>query len=328
VGRIPDLRLAVVRIVIVTPAAPGSSLGNSITADRWSGILRRLGHEVSIVTEWVHDECDLLITLHARRSYPSIERFHRTNPDRPLIVALTGTDLYSDLPNISEARHSLSMATRIVVLQSAALDELDDLARNKTTVIYQSAVPPAVFEPAGVETFDVCVLSHLRRVKDPLRAAFAARLLPAESRIRIQHAGRILEEEWEERVREEERVNHRYHWIGDQTHDDAMKLLARSRILVLSSLMEGGASAIAEAVVCGVPVLCSRIAGNIGMLETDYPGYFACGDTEQLAGLLRRVEPNPDFAAVLRAHIGKLQPRFSPEQELARWKELLARINR
>jgi putative glycosyltransferase (TIGR04348 family) len=312
----------------VTPVPPGSSLGNSVTADRWGGILRRLGHEVSILTEWVHEECDLLIALHARRSYPSIERLHRTNPDRPLIVALTGTDLYSDLPQISEARQSLSMATRIVVLQRAALDELDDLARNKTTVIYQSAVPPAVFEPADPETFDVCVLSHLRAVKDPLRAAFAARLLPVESRIQIHHAGSILEQEWDQRVREEERVNDRYHWIGDQTHEYAMKLLARSRILVLSSFMEGGASAIAEAVVCGVPVLCSRISGNIGMLEAGYPGYFASADTVRLADLFRRIETEPDFAAALRTHIGKLRPRFSPEQELAGWKELLARINR
>src|SRR3989454_2204012 len=101
-GRPAYLRARVVKIFIVTPEAPRSTLGNAVTANRWAGILRELGHDVTLAMQWmtgVDDVYDVLIALHARRSYPSIERFRRAHPDRPLIVALTGTDLYSDLPD-------------------------------------------------------------------------------------------------------------------------------------------------------------------------------------------------------------------------------------
>jgi putative glycosyltransferase (TIGR04348 family) len=313
-------------MLIVTPEPPDSTLGNSITAQRWANLLGTLGHQVSILNEWNGEGCDLLIALHARRSHDTIERFHEAHPTRPLIVALTGTDLYGDLPENAEARHSLSLATRIVALQEAARHQLDESARAKTWIIYQSAEPPRHREPPRPDCFEVCVLSHLREVKDPLRAAYAARLVPAESRIQVIHAGRPLESTWEETARAEERINPRYRWLGEQPHDAATQLLARSRLLVLSSLMEGGASAIAEAVVCGIPVLCSVIPGNVGMLGSDYTGYFRLKDTEQLADLLFRAETDPAFLTNLREFIEKLQPRFTPAHELASWARLLMHL--
>ena len=79
------------RIGIVTPAPPGSTYGNRVTALRWAGILRRLGHRVSILQTYNSRPHELLIALHARRSYSSIKRFHHHHPTAPIIVALTGT---------------------------------------------------------------------------------------------------------------------------------------------------------------------------------------------------------------------------------------------
>ncbi len=314
------------RVLIVTPESPILPLGNSVTATRWAGILRTLGHQVEIAGSWSEEDCDLLIALHARRSQASIEQFHREHPQRPVILALTGTDLYRDL-RISDSGHrSLALATRIVALQEAALNELDNDTRAKSTVIYQSAVPPRHRPELSKDYFDVCVLSHLRDVKDPLRTAYAARLLPAESRIRVRHAGRALEPEWEDKAKSEELINPRYRWIGQQSHDSAMELLAASRLLVLSSTMEGGANAIAEAVVCGVPVLCSNIAGNVGMLGPDYPGHFHVNDTRQLADSLNRAEIDPHFLGRLKTIIENLQRRFTPEQELKSWAHVLAQL--
>ena len=309
-------------IVIISPAAHDTTLGNSITANRWAGILRTLGHAVSIATEWNGESCDMLIALHARRSHSSIQRFRQAYPEHPLIVALTGTDLYNDLPSNREVNHSLDLATRIVVLQSAALELLPGDVRSKACVIYQSAVAPEHPPKADEAHFDVCVLSHLRDVKDPLRAAFASRLLPAASKIRIIHAGRTLDPRWEALARREERENPRYRWIGEQSHDAAMGLLAGSKLFVLSSAAEGGANAIAEAVVCGVPVVCSDIPGNVGMLQRGYPGYFRPGDTEQLALLLHRAETDTAFTSEIRTLILRMQNRFSPAEELAAWDQL------
>ncbi|HMF01629.1 MAG TPA: selenoneine biosynthesis selenosugar synthase SenB [Terriglobia bacterium] len=311
------------KIVLVTPAPAAETSGNSVTANRWQNILRTLGHQVSITTEWSDEHCDALIALHARRSHSSVESFRKAHPDRPLIVALAGTDLYSDLPDNSEALHSLSIATRVVVLQSAALDQLDDITRAKTRIIYQSAVPPAYRPKPADDRFDVCVLSHLREVKDPLRAAFASRLLPEASKIRIVHAGRALDPKWMEAARQQERENSRYRWIDEQSHEAGLQLLSRCRLLVLSSTMEGGANAIAEAVVCGIPILCSDIPGNVGMLDRKYPGFFRTGDTEQLSAMLYRAEIDADFLGRLADFIHALQERFAPEREVACWSHLL-----
>src|SRR5947209_13912535 len=108
--------------------------------------------------------------------------------------------------------------------------------RPKVSVIYQSAVAPASPRPPRQDCLEVCVLSHLRDVKDPLLAASAARLLPEESRVRIVHAGRALSSVWESAARAEERKNPRYEWLGDLPHDEPLYLLSGSRYLVLPAL--------------------------------------------------------------------------------------------
>ena len=41
---------------------------------------------------------DLLIALHARKSAASIEAFRRAHPAARIVLVMTGTDLYRDLP--------------------------------------------------------------------------------------------------------------------------------------------------------------------------------------------------------------------------------------
>lgn len=65
------------KILIVTPEAPGTTLGNSITAGRWAKILGNLGHRVSTATEWTGEEYDLLFALHARRSHGVVQEFRQ-----------------------------------------------------------------------------------------------------------------------------------------------------------------------------------------------------------------------------------------------------------
>src|SRR5437867_13026504 len=97
------------RIVLVTPAAPGSRSGTRVTATRWARVLRELGHTVTVTCEWRGTRCDALIALHARKSARSIARFRRAHPDGALVVALTGTDLYHDLHRPGAARRSLAL---------------------------------------------------------------------------------------------------------------------------------------------------------------------------------------------------------------------------
>src|SRR5262245_19101719 len=86
-----------VRLAIVTPAPPGSRLGNRLTALRYARILRGLGHRVRVLQRWRGEECDALVALHAEKSHASIARFAAAHPRRRLCLVLTGTDLYRDL---------------------------------------------------------------------------------------------------------------------------------------------------------------------------------------------------------------------------------------
>lgn len=286
------------KIAITTPKGPASTSGNWTTADRWASLLRESGHEVTVSGSWEGEAAELLISLHARRSADSIARFAAAHPDRPLVVALTGTDLYRDIREDESARQSLDLAHRLIVLQERGPDELAPEHRAKTRVIHQSAsAAPRRPDPEG---FTVCVLGNLRPEKDPFRAALAANLLPETSGVRVLHAGSAEAEGYEEAAEEHERKIPRYRWLGPAEPAEALKLLGRSRALVQSSVMEGGANAVGEAIASGVPVLASNIPGNVGMLGEDYPGYYPAGDERALAGLMRRAETEAIFYEELR----------------------------
>jgi len=312
------------RIGIVTPATLESRSGNQVTAVRWAKILRRLGHRALISRTYSGEEFDLLIALHARRSFDSIDRFARAHPDRFLVVALTGTDLYRDLKQGTKAQRSLDSATRIIVLQRRALDELRPAWRRKTRIIHQSVSPFDRERPEVSEKhFRVCVVGHLRRVKDPLRTAMAARLLPKSSRIEVIHLGSALDATDGERARLEMLSNARYRWLGEVTASKVAAVMSKSRLFVISSRMEGGANALGEAIVSGLPVLASRIPGSIGILGDDYPGYFEVGDTRELARLMLRCETEPRFLAQLTRRCNGLAPLFDPSREQSAWVALL-----
>ena len=300
-------------IILITPYPLTARNGNAHTALRWARFLRGAGHRVEVAVEWDGHPADLMIALHARRSYAAIAAFATTHPQRPLIVVLTGTDLYRDIRTDHSAQHALQLATRLVVLQTRGLDELTAPLQTKTSVIFQSA-PTLATRPKRTRTFDICVVAHLRDEKDPLRAAYAAALLPAQSRIRVLHVGAALTPEMA-LAAEHCRANPRWHWLDARPHADTRRLIAGCRLLVQSSRMEGGANTIAEAVSAGVPVLASGISGNIGMLGEDYSGYYPLADSQALAKLMRRAETDPDFYAELAARCAARAPLFEPRAE-------------
>ncbi len=314
------------KICLVTPAPSGSRKGNRVTAERWAHLLRELGHRVTVTLEYRRQRCDLLIALHAYKSYPSIRRFRQERPDDPLVLCLTGTDLYGDIHTRPEAQESLELATRLVVLQPLGLDELPQALRNKGRVIYQSVTVPEIRIPARSDRFEVCVMGHLRAVKDPLRTAWAARLVPASSRLRVLHLGAALSDDWAEQARQEQTSNPRYRWLGERPRRQALRLLARCRLLVLTSQLEGGANVISEALALGVPVISSRIAGSLGLLGADYAGYFPVGDTQALADLLFRAETDPAFYHTLCTQCAQRRPLFEPARERQSWQELLREL--
>jgi putative glycosyltransferase (TIGR04348 family) len=256
----------------------------------------------------------LLIALHARKSFASIARYRAAKPAGPLVVVLTGTDLYRDISTDADARASLDMATLLIVLQERGVDELSVRLRRKTRVVFQSA---HVIGPATPprRRFRVAVLGHLRQEKDPFRTAYAVQELPNLANLEIVHLGDALSRDMEDEARRLGRADRRYRWLGGLSHGRALDWLRRSHLLVVSSRMEGGANVICEAARIGVPVIASRIPGNVGMLGRGYPGMFPLEDTHSLARLIARAREDSAFYDRLRRSTTARGRLFTPAAE-------------
>lgn len=320
-------------VLLVSPADPDSRSGNGVTARRWAGILRELGHRVRAAAgyppaedEASDDPSDLLLALHARRSANAVLRFRARRPDAAVVLALTGTDLYRDLDRSAEARAAVDAADRLVVLQEKALERLSGPTAGRARVIHQSATAPPGDPVPRDGVFEVALLCHMRPVKDPFRAAEAARRLPSDSRLEVVHAGGAIDPRMEERARREAAGNPRYRWIGEVPREEALSLLARSRLLVLTSRLEGGANVVTEALACGTPVISSRVDGSVGLLGERYPGYFPVGDTAALAARLHRAEVDTDYVRSLEEACSRRAHLADPEREAAAWRELLEEL--
>lgn len=315
------------RIVIVTPAPPGSRHGNRNTAQRWAAHLRALGHQVEIVQQWTGLEGDVLIALHARRSHASIKAWKAAHPQRPLALVLTGTDLYRDIRSDRNARESLRLADRMVVLQPEGLSELGASLRQKTRVIHQSV--RTVRRQAPPRSYClITVIGHLREEKDPFRAALALARLPEDMPIRLVHLGGSMSPEFAREARALMRREPRYRWLGELPHAGAMRWLARSHAMVISSVMEGGAHVVSEAIGIGVPVIASAVSGNIGLLGRRYAGYFPVCDDEALSRLLVRVAGDAAWQKRLETAVISRQRLVDPALERRSLAKLMAGLAR
>jgi putative glycosyltransferase (TIGR04348 family) len=318
-----------VRIQLITPAPLRLNNGNKITALRWARILRKLDHKVDVNQFYDGASCDLLIALHARRSHASIENFHQLHPELPLIVVLTGTDLYRDIHNDRNAQRSLEVATRLVALQPLAFAELPKRLHSKTRVIYQSAEPYRTQARRSVKRFfQVCLIGHLREEKDPLRAAMAVRRLPSKSRIQLLHIGLALDAQLARQAQAEAVRNPRYRWLGELPHWKTRQVLARSDLALITSRMEGSSNVLSEALASSVPVVASKIPGLIGTLGKNFPGYFPVGDTQRLAKLLLKSETDTKFYRRLKRNCSRRSHLVEPKRELEAWRRLLGEFSR
>ena len=254
-----------------------------------------------------------MAALHTRRSATSIQAWDRAYPDKPLIVVLTGTDLYRNIHTDADARQSLALATHLVVLQDAGLAALPAPWRCKAQVIYQSApqLVPAVKSP---RTFRVVMVGHLREEKDPLTFMRAAGQVLAPN-IRFDQIGQALAPRFEAAALARAAQTPAYRWLGGLPRADTRQRIKRAHVLVNCSLMEGGAHVILEAVQSGTPVLASRIDGNVGMLGANYAGYFEAGNDAQLAALVRRCAAEPAFLERLQSQCARRAALFNPHRE-------------
>jgi len=301
-------------LVIVTPAYKSSNNGNWQTAWRWSRLLAE-HYRITITDEWRGEKAHALVALHARRSAGSVAAWHRAQRG-PLVVVLTGTDLYRDIEVDTAAQASLALADRLVVLQELGPQRLSPALAERCVVCFQSC-PARRALPKSTRRLRALMVGHLRDEKAPQTYFEAAELLRERADIVLDHIGAPLNAALGDAAQALAQRLPRYRWLGGLAHGATRRRIQQAHVLVHASRIEGGAHVIAEALRSGTPVLASRIDGNVGMLGADYGGYFECGDAQGLAALLRRARDEPAMLAALTAQADAREPLFEPARERA-----------
>jgi len=313
------------KVCVASPYPLSELKGNSVTTRRFVSILREGGIEAR--ASHLYDDCpaDVLISLHAVKGAPAIFDYRAKVANGLVIVLITGTDLYESLPRGSEVgNRALREADRIVVVQEAAIARLPEAFQEKAVVVPNSLDPMGIRANPEVPPFAISVVGHPRPVKRPFLTIEAVAKNPAWNDVEVWQIGEALDENSRIVAGKWAQKDPRSRWFGGLPREEALQLMAMSSLTVNSSVLEGGANAILEAMTIGVPVLASRIEGNQGLLGEGYPGYFDEGKLEQvLEAIINRRVDLKGWAHLATQRL----PLFSREKESACWLELLKDLN-
>ena len=308
--------------MIVTPALADANNGNWQTAHRWAGMLKA-AYRVRLAPAWEGGDEALMIALHARRSAASVAAWRASGPQRPLLLVLTGTDLYRDIETDAAAQHSLACADALVVLNERGAEPLPAALRPKCRVLLQSCSAMRAL-PKSPHRLRALMVGHLRDEKDPRTYFAAARRLAARADIRLDHIGAALDAALGDEASALAAGQSTYRWLGPLPHATTRRRIQSAHVLVHPSRMEGGAHVVIEAIRSGTPVLASRIDGNVGLLGADFAGLFEAGDAAALATLLEQARDDPAMLPRLQRQIDSRAALFSPELERAALHRLVA----
>ncbi len=311
----------------MTPALAAANNGNWQTARRWARLLAP-AYRVTLTdraTPALIATADAMLALHARRSAVAIQAWRAAHAERPLVVVLTGTDLYHDIAGDTDAQRSLALADRLVVLNTHGARALPPEWRHKTRVVLQScsARRPLPKPPSHLRTL---MVGHLRDVKDPQTYWRAALRLAHRADLRFDHIGGALDPALGAEAERLATTHRRFRWLGALDHARARERIQRAHVLVHASRLEGGAHVVIEALRSGTAVLASAIDGNTGLLGDDHPGLFPPGDDAALAALIERCRDDASMLPALQAAGARRAGLFAPEAETAALQALLGEL--
>ncbi len=313
---------------ILTPFGQKSGMGNWRTASRYAQMLRASGINASIYEpSQIDDACThsgqrtVAIVLNAARSADAVSTF--VKEQIPVMLVMTGTDLYGALApgqsgseRYQKAEQALHLARLIVVLQAEAGEEIrrrwPSLA-DRVHCLIQTSAPRKPYAPVmtpNSKTIRFLVAGHIREEKDP-RTAFVGfhRAFPdgwavrADGRrvpVRLIHVGSHQDKTL---AQELIRLGAQYPGIlleGPLSHAQTLRQMTHVHCLIQTSISEGGALVVSEAVACRLPVIASAIPAHRGQMGGDYPGFFRTGDPDDLARVLIRFVSDDAFVEQLR----------------------------
>ena len=305
-------------IIVGTPYPLDSAKGNVVSATRIAGLLGGLAiHSPEANLEGA----ETVIALHARKSFSLIEKA-AAKPGCKLIVLLTGTDLYDDIPAGNQnALKSLALADALVVAQESSIADIPAEYRSKAHVCHKSMTIDLPAPPPRREEKLITIVGHLREIKNP----FVAVLPALELGFEVVQLGRALEPGFAEKAQDLTQAHSSYSWLGGVSREESLHWLSRSTATINSSLMEGGANSVLEALHCDCPVIASDIPGNRGILGDTHPALFSPDDHATLSSHLRSLGNDSAFRQRILSCQSSRKSLFTPEQETSDWLNLIRR---
>ena len=243
-------------VLVSSPFPIDSAQGNSVSARRIASHIADLGWRPELVHGYQDQDATILIALHARRGAAAVEAFSERHPENPIVLVLTGTDLYKDLPNGDRSCiRSMELADALVIYQEASAAAVPARFHDKLHTIWKSVdlpIPDDLPAPPRAP-LTLTILAHLRPIKDPFLPAAALSQLPGSLEIRIDHYGLELEPGLAAVAHGWMQKEPRYHWHPQLERDQVAATIAASHATINSGRAEGGSNAISESIVIGTP---------------------------------------------------------------------------
>ncbi len=268
---------------------------------------------------------DAQLCLHALKTAAATKHFLAKCPDRPVCVYLTGTDLHGGIAADPElATEVCSLAARLVVAHPECVPYIPAPWRDKAVVIYPSVDLPALVEIDVPKQPLFTNVGHLRAIKNPHLMFAALQNIP--QKVIAYSIGNALTDVDRDQALSNATADSRYRWLADCDRATALGWMQQSIATINTSLAEGGANTILEAIHLGVPVLASNIAGNRGLLGKDYEGLFESNNAAELAALMIRCLHEPSFLKKLCGQLEKRKPLFSQARETRSLEQLIGNI--
>ena len=281
------------------------------------------GHQATAMHTDTPPAADAQISLHALKT-AAASAYFATHRSGRLFIRLTGTDINGGFTkNPALSQRTIDLADKLVVTHPACLPQIPDHWRSKTVVIYPSVTMPELATISNPTSPLFTCIGHLRPVKAPHLIYAAIQKIP-QAKLMAASIGNAYDTTDGQQARLNTRQDTRYHWHTDCDRGTALAWMKASLATINSSISEGGANTVMEAIQLRVPVLATDIPGNRGFLGDDYDGYFETGQSDQLADLMRRCLEAPEFVERLKIQLDRQRPLFSAQRESEQLSKLVS----
>jgi len=170
----------------------------------------------------------------------------------------------------------------------------------------------------------IITVGHLTKIKgtDILLQAVANLKKKGVSHFHVDIVGDGHDRTYFENIAKDLNINSYISFHGDS--NNVLALLQQSRIFVLPSRAEGHSNALLEAMACGLPVIATKVGGNLDVINNNENGILVEKENpEQLANAINRVLNDNKLARQLGENaIKTVSNKYSMEYTVSKYLEL------